>query len=210
MTDPAESPQNGMYIRAEGEQDRSPEFKEARDRLAKEVNEWLAGLAKKRDGGIALSDGTVIGREPRIVQTLLGRISVNVNAMGTDYYHGVSLQGEPGQSPLKLQAVRAAVEGRTDVIEATGSDPLARQMADGGFSSSHATEVVASFGMITSAADTDERYFKYEIRGDGSVRKQYLSETGFHTALGVRTGEDIAMAADAFALVRSEFEGAGA
>lgn len=191
-------------LRAATEKDRSPDFIEARDRLVGTVNAWLAGMAGKRDAHEPLADGGFIADKPRVTRTMLGRTAVGFNAMVEETTPGVSLDGDGSMKPYILQAVRQnAAEHKRDIIEVTGSDPMARQFADGGYSTAN-TELVMGFSMTGVQADNSQKYFGYEVRGDGSMYRKFVSEQGVHTVQALHTAEEVSLAQQAFQTVQAE------
>lgn len=187
-------------LRAAGEGDRSPAFKQNRDKLVGTVNTFLLTLIAKRDAGEALPDGTTILNQPRVIRTLLGKTAMGVNAMAEERRYGLSLSGDGETSPLVMQAVRKSGEGST-TIEITGSDPLARAYANDGYSLTAQQEIVASFSMTDTAPDQPDRYFGYEVMGDGSVKRKYIDgET--NVSISLREGNDIQIALEAFSHVQ--------
>lgn len=190
-----------------GEQDRSPEFKEARGKLVDSVNNWLIGLAEKRDAGESLADGTTITDKPRIVRTILGRMATGVDAMAEESKYGVSLIGDGQLTQLKLQAVRPDTqEGGISSIEVTGSDPVARQVMNGEYNLSGQHETVASFSLSETNDADEKQYFAYEVRGNGSVYRKYVTPAGMNTSQNVLGVADLEMAAMAFEQVKSQID----
>lgn len=192
-------------LRATGEDDRSTEFKVARDQLVAVVNDWLGMAAAKRDADEALADGITFTDKPRVVRSILGKTAFGMDIMEEHRKPGVSLEGDGIMTPLALQAVRPHDSGTGwAVTEITGSDPLARRFNEGGYSPQSYQETVASFKVTDITLGQDEKYFGYEVRGDGAVYRRYVTTDGVHASQSLRTAEDVQLAADAFTAAQEQ------
>ncbi len=184
-----ESKPTGMQIL--GEKSRTPEFKTARDELVGAVNGWLS--QQFTEGGIATED--------LVTMTNLGPVNSRVNMVGTSYKEGTSLRGYGVDSPLEFQRVSKDENGDTEVLQITGTDPVASMVREGKFTPGYRQEKVASFSLESISIDGQSNYFKYDFGGDGSVAQRFITDEGVHTGRDLRTAEDIEMASLAFAEV---------
>jgi hypothetical protein len=193
-------------IRAEGEGDRSQEFKDAREKLVESINDYLTGIAAKRDAGEVLADGTVITDKPRLVRSFIGKTAAGMDMIAEDRKKGVSLEGDGVTSKLRLQAFMPHDSGTGAVIsEVEGSDPLERQFSDRGYSSHGHLEKVVTFTVTDVAPEQAEHYFGYDVMGDGAVHRRFVTDSGVHTGATLRTTADIQLATEAFSTVQSQF-----
>lgn len=192
-------------LRAKGEDDRSAEFKVARGQLVTSINDWLKVAAAKRDAGEALADGITFTDKPRVVRGILGKTAFGMDLMSEERKPGVSLEGDGFVTPYRLQAVRPHDSGSGwAMTEIIGSDPLARQYNDGGYSPQACQETVASFKVTDITLGQEEKYFGYEVGGDGAVRRRYVTTDGAHASQALQTAEDVQFAADAFTAAQAQ------
>lgn len=183
-------------MRRLGEASRSSEFKSERDQLLGMVTGFLGDIAQKREAG-ELFHGTLIGDKPRLVRTLLGGLSAGTNLMAEDRRLGISLTGDGEATPYQFQGVQRK-KGQLIITEVTGVDPLAQQMSDGVYSSQRQSEVVMAFVQREVSGPESESYFGYEIRGDGSVRRNHVTPDGVHHANELYNTADLVLAQQAF------------
>jgi hypothetical protein len=201
---PDKNESTGMRLEDEG--DRPEDFKEARNKLVGSVNDWLLELARKRDAGEPMPDGTVITDKPRITRSIIGRTAVGTSWMAEERKPGIAVIGDGVATAITAQAVVASKDGKGfDMVEVTGSDPLARQFADGEYGDRGGLEKVMSFRQTDITEGSRGEYFGYEVRGDGAMRRQYLRPDGAHSGGPIRTADDVALAADAFQRVQTSF-----
>src|SRR5690606_20447629 len=104
---PQFNPNTGM--RAQGEADRSPEYKEARDAFVQRVNEFLGSMkALQEQGGMVEIPGGMtlpIETEARMTTTFLGINNRGFRSFANHEQGGISLTGDGEFSPLELQAL---------------------------------------------------------------------------------------------------------
>jgi hypothetical protein len=185
MTEP--NKQNGL--RAMGDRDKSPEFKLTRDKLVDDINSWLVGR---------LEISANFANEPLITETNLGQVNPAVNMVGISRKPGTSMRGNNIETPLQFQKVTINESGEMEVIEVTGTDPVAHMIRDGKYHPDNRQEKVASFGLEVYGLEGQENYFKYEVSGDGLVTQKFITDEGVHTGRALSTVEDIEMARLAF------------
>jgi hypothetical protein len=201
-------PTNGLM--SSGESTRSPEFKAARDELVTNVNGWLDDMAKLRDSGTSLPDGSKISGEPRVVRTNLDKVAANPLDSTTNLHRvaekvdwGTAVMGDGQSSPIELQAVRPD-GSETEIVEAKGTDPISKMVhGNNGYESSRQNEVVVSFGVRTLPNQGAERYFRYDVMGSGNVVKAFVDEKGYHVQAPLRTQDDLSVAVSAFEEVKN-------
>lgn len=202
MTEPTDTAKYGIQA-AHTEKTRTPEFKESRGKIITEVNRWLKELAHKRDNGEPLSDGSIIGAQPRVIETDLGSTSVGAKMMGIDYLKGISLTGDGESTPLKLQSVKSQDDGVTEVITVLGTDPIAASVRGEEYPVGNSVETVASFGVTSLDQSDQEQYFTFNFRGDGSVRRSFVTAEGVHTSHSIVKAEDLELAQAGFEQIKT-------
>ena len=191
-------------IMAEGEQHRSPQFKAARAKLVAEVNGWLGQLAAWRNGGRPLADGQFMILQSRVSLTDLGPTRGG-RALLESMTPGLSLTGDGRTKPYVFQSVsKDAAEATAEVVEVSGSDPVAMHVYGEYWDLSRQLETVAAFGQRTTRKGSEE-YYRFRVTGDGAVKREFFAGSGRHTTAPVRTVGELATASTAFASVRQMF-----
>src|SRR6187200_206434 len=120
MADVDPSQLQGM--RAKGDVARSPELREARDKLVGEIDAWLGDLAQCRDSGQPTPNGTVISDQPLIIrEPLAGTDDGSSHKVAeTTSGYGASLVGDGVSTRFEFHAVRSDGDG-VETTEVIGS-----------------------------------------------------------------------------------------
>jgi hypothetical protein len=189
-------------IQTMGESNRPPEFKAARDNLTADVNEWANDIAKRRDEGTPLSDGTVIRDTSRVTSTDIGPVNSDIRASVEERRSGVSVTGDGVQEPIHVQAVRVNKAGATEVIEIIGSDPLDVALY-GDEHSFDRKSTLASFNVRDISA-SQERSFGFSITGEGEIQRHFIDERGYRITEPLKDEAEINMAAQAFGQITED------
>jgi hypothetical protein len=153
-------------------------------------------IAKRRDEGTPLSDGTVILDTSRIATTDMGPTNFGMHASVEERQLGISVTGDGVQEPIRVQAVRVNETGTTEIIEITGSDPLDTALY-GNERSFDRKSTLVSFS-LRDISKAQERSFGFSITGAGEMRQHYIDNRGVHVTKPLRDEAEIAIAAEAF------------
>lgn len=184
-------------MRAQGEQDRTAEFKLSRDALVTKVNSWLQAQVSRRDAGRPLGDRPILS-DNRIQVTDLGPVTGMTRSQVEELQAGISVTGDGIEQRIVLQSVVVHPRtGNVEIIEVSGTDPIAKLVHGDSFSTARHPETVVSFTQ-RDEGDQGSRYFTFSVGGDGSVRQNHLAPSGWHVGQAVRSPAEIGAASTAF------------
>jgi hypothetical protein len=196
----SEQPPNDN-IRAFGESDRSDEFKQTRDKLVVDVNDWLKKMKEKRDNKSPLADGRFI-RDTTLNTTDVGLVGRVQHAVTHRLEPGISLTGDGETTPLKLSSVQHSTNRETEIIEVTGTNPVTWQLQGGEYgTNAPGQEVVAAFSIKDRHGDATRQYHKFSVTGSGSIQRTFQSGGNLHLGGQLQTSDELQMAQAAFGLI---------
>lgn len=134
------------------------------------------------------------------IDTWLGEVAES-NMTGDQ--SGVTIKGDGVTSPLELEA--AKIDGREgDILRVRGSDPMASMMHGGEYNPARRHEVIVSFGVEhVRTTGNKERYFTYEVMGDGSLRQGFVDPRGYHTKRTAYDADEVDLAQAAFGGIKN-------
>jgi hypothetical protein len=138
--------------------------------------------------------------QPRLTNMIVGQHPNGRTALNReDRQPGLWLGGDGITTRLHMQAfVPGDVPGTAHIIDVVGTDPVAQSVYGDEYSTSSNTETVVSVMARELTADQPERYFGYQVKGDGSVWQSYVSPDGVHKGGTLNQPEDVSMAVTAF------------
>lgn len=178
-------------MRAEGEGDRSPEFKARRDALVKDVDTFLTHIEKAHDDGTPLANDTYVKSGAAKKTTLLGRTAARVNLQATEYSStGIYFERDANHQP-RMQIIEVEVNGPATttrkIWEVAGSDPLERMTYGPEAGYSNAGQLV---DIVKVSFAEDDHYTDTTVVGNGSVKRSGFVD-GVHIGTSLRSPDEL-------------------